>query len=166
MHEADKFMSQVVCLRQTADDLQRCLNQINPKAVEQAARLGKTEQSARIGGYFFSAVILRALATEITLKVLSSKKTGKYKKVHDLLILFNDLDSDTRKIVSDLEKSHGVRPLEKILGKHRDDFVEWRYPMESQGELKVDLLDLDKALNILITVYNHADFKRLCANKK
>lgn len=158
MDDADAFISQVICLRQTANDLQELLNKL-----VKIKQLQATEQ-VKIAGYTFSTVILRALATEIALKALSLKRTGEYKNEHDLMVLFNDLDSSTREIISNLEEIHGVAPLKKILDKHKDDFIEWRYVMEPPRELSVGLIDLDKALSILITTYNHADFKRLCVN--
>ena len=156
-------MGQVVSLRQVADDLQLGLNQI----VKTGAPNPDTEKEkvARISGYFFATVILRALATELALKALSFKKTGRYRKDgkgHDLRTLFNDLDDDTKKIIDDLEGVYGVAPLEQILEKHRSDFVDWRYLMEAD-DIRVDLLDLDKALDILITLNNHKEFLRLCA---
>ena len=67
-------------------------------ALKDIPPLTDKEQLARLAGYTFSTVILRALATELMLKVLSFKKTGQYRKDrqgHDLLVLFNDLASST-----------------------------------------------------------------------
>ena len=155
-------VAQVVSLRMTSDDLQNSLNQISrthsPSATDR-------EYAARLTGYFLSIVILRSLATEIMLKVLSFRKTGRYRKDnkgHDLLVLFNDLDGEIREIIAKLEYSHGIAPLAQILGKHRVDFIEARYVMESEQKWHVDLLDLDKALTILIELYKHNDFNRVC----
>ena len=160
----DTAIAQVVSLRRVADDLQHNLNQMAAKAIPPVT---DKEQLKRLAGYTFATVILRALAIELMLKALSFKKTGRYRKDrdgHDLLILFNDLDSDTRKIVAAQERIHGIAPLEQILEKHRGDFVEWRYLMEGEGE-KVGFLDLDKALLILMTVYEHKDFLKSCQNR-
>ena len=108
-------------------------------------------------------VILRAFATEIMLKVLSFKKTGHYKEVHDLRKLFDELDNDTKRIITDLETIHGIAPLEEILERHKGDFVEWRYLMNGNN-VSAGFLDLDKALDILIKVYDHNDFVKLCAS--
>ena len=155
-------VAQVVSLRVTSNDLQNSLNQMS-----RAHSPGKTngEHAARLTGYFLSIVILRSLATEIILKVLSFRKTGQYRKDskgHDLLVLFSDLGAETRDIIAKLEYSHGIAPLGQILGKHRVDFVEARYVMESEEEWQVDLLDLDKALTILMELYKHNDFNRIC----
>ena len=161
----DLMKAQAVALRRVADDIQNSLNQMTKAAVQPIT--GK-EQIARVWGYFLSAVILRALATELMLKALSFKKTGQYRKDkdgHDLLVLFNDLDSDTRKIVATQERSQGIAPLEQILGKHKGDFVEWRYPTDGES-LEVDLLDLDKALHILVAVSEHRDFLKSCQDRK
>ena len=158
-------MGQVISLRRVADDLQQGLNQIAKTGSPDKST--EEERNARIAGYFFGTVILRALATELVLKVLSFKKTGRYRKDrtgHDLWVLFDDLDDDTKKVIGYLEGVHGVAPLERILEKHRGDFVDWRYLMEV-GDKHIDLLDLDKALGILITVLRHKDFLRLCPSE-
>lgn len=156
--------AQAIALRRVADDLQDSLNRMTRSGSPNP--ITEKEQVARVSGYFLSTVILRALATELMLKVLCFKKAGRYRKDregHDLLVLFNDLDSDTRKLIADLERSHGIAPLQQILEKHRGDFVDWRYLMEAGGK-HVDLLDLDKALIILMATYTHKDFHRLCAS--
>ena len=158
----DVAVAQVVSLRMTSDDLQNSLNQMSRTYSPSATN---REPAARLTGYFLSIVILRSLATEIMLKVLSFRKTGRYRrdsKGHDLLVLFNDLDGETREIIAKLEYSHGVAPLSQILGKHRVDFIEARYVMESEQKWHIDLLDLDKALTILMELYKHNDFNRNC----
>ena len=112
-------------------------------------------QFQKIFGYSVSAVLLRAFATELMLKSLSYMKTGKYRtdrKGHDLLVLFNDLDSETKQLINDHEEKHGIAPLAQILEKHRDDFVDWRYIGQPDG-MQVHFWDLDKALGILMSVF-------------
>ena len=121
------------------------------------ARTGTEGKEVRLTGYTISMLILRALATEIVLKALSFKTTGTYEKTHDLLDLFDSLDCRIKVIVTAVERSQGVAPLRQILEKHRGDFVEWRYIGEA-GERHTDFLDLDKALNVLMTVYLRKDF--------
>lgn len=157
-------VAQVVALRRTADDLQTLLNQLTKAGSPDPA---DKSQAARLFGYLLSTVILRSLATELMLKVLSVKVSGKYRKDskgHDLLVLFGDLDNDTRTLISNRSRSHGIAPLDQILDNHRGDFIEARYIMESSA-WHVDMLDLDKALTILTEVYNHSDFARICASK-
>ena len=145
-------------LRTVADDLHRTLNLLTgPKRYK-----GTPEEIVRITGYSASMVILRALAAEIVLKALCFKRTGRYKRIHDLHRLFRSLDSKTKAIITKLENSHGIAPVEKILKKHKHDFLEWRY-LINDGNLQVDFLDLDNALRILLVVYAHKDFLDLCA---
>ena len=156
----DMMAAQAISLRQVADDLQNNLNQMLKLSAQPFT--GSKEQMARGLGYLLSTVMLRALAAELILKALSCKKTGQYKKGkdgHDLLALFNDLDSSTKTIVAKLEDNHGIAPLEKILEKHRNDFVAWRYLAEAKTQ-NVGVLDLDKALTVLRNVYQHVDFRK------
>lgn len=152
-------IGQAIALRHVANELQQSLNQVAPQG---GSTVTDPTLVTQMTGYFFSTVILRALATELLLKALSFRRTGTYERTHDLLDLFNALDSDTRNIITTLEGVHGIAPLERILEKHRGDFVEWRHLMEG-GDHDTGLLDLDKALTILIAVYNHQDFIRLCS---
>ena len=71
--------------------------------------------------------------------------------------MFNDLDCETKLLIRNLEGTHGIAPLAQILEKHRDDFVDWRYIEEPDG-MHVDLLDLDKALTILMEVFQRPEF--------
>ena len=152
----DIALAQVISLRRTSDDLQRGLNILGSSQENAQA------QADRMFGYLLSAVILRALATELILKLISFRKTGDYKRCHDLLDLLNDLDSDTMTIVSDIETVRGVAPLTKILGRHKSDFVETRYLMESPNDWSVGLLDLNNALTVLLDVYKHKEFVQAC----
>lgn len=150
-------------LRQVANDLQQSINQVRePKAS------GDLDWARWVTGYTSSTLILRALATELMLKVLSYKRTGKFrakgKEGHDLRILFDDLDEETRQLIDDLASAHGFRPLEQILEKHRGDFVNIRYLMMQDGQSRADLQDLDKAFSILTAVFYGERFGRLCAS--
>ncbi len=161
----DVLAAQAVSLRRVADDLQDGLNQMTKSVVQ---TITGADKISRVLGYTLSMVMLRALATELLLKALAFKKTGRYRKDrdgHDLLILFNDLDSDTKKIVTAQESSQGIAPLKQILEKHKDDFIEWRYMAESDGST-VGFLDLDKAFLVLITVYRHKDFLKSCQDSR
>lgn len=153
-------LAQVISLRHVANELQKSLNQAIPRGP--APSVADKDQAVRILGFTCSMVVLRAFATELMLKVLSFKKTGHYAKGHDLRALFDGLDGDIKKIITDLETIHGIAPLEQILERHKGDFVEWRYLMEGNSA-SANFLDLDKALDILIKVYNHKDFLKLCA---
>ena len=148
-------------LQQVANDLQKSINQVREPTVG-----SELDWAKWVTGYVSSTLILRALATEQMLKVLSYMRTGNYRtdgKGHDLLFLFDELDGDTRQLIDDLAKTHGIRPLEKILEKHRDDFVNFRYILTEDGQTHADLQDLDKALFILTAVFQGQKFSRLCA---
>ena len=57
------------------------------------------------------------------MKALTLRKTGqpeKVRKVHDLLILFNDLDSETKEIVTAQESSQRIKPVPQILKEHKE----------------------------------------------
>ena len=136
---------QAAAMRLVADDLLKSLNRME----------SGDGQFHKLFGYTVSAVLLRAFATELMLKALSFVKTGKSRtdrNGHDLLVLFNDLDSETKQMIRDLEEKHGIAPLAKILEKHRDDFVDWRYLGQPDG-MQVHFWDLDKALGILMEVF-------------
>ncbi len=138
-------VTQARAMRLVADDLLKSLSQMK----------SGDGQVHRLFGYTLSAVLLRAFATELMLKVLSFMKTGKYRKDmegHDLLVLFNDLDCETKQQICKLEGTHGIAPMAQILEKHRDDFVDWRYLGDIDGK-HVDFWDLDKALFILMEVH-------------
>ena len=114
-------------------------------------------QFHKLFGYSVSALLLRAFATELMLKTLSFVKTGAYRtggKGHDLRELFDDLDRETKSLIRDVEEKHGIAPLEKILEKHRDDFVGWRYIGERElDDRQAHFWDLDKALGVLLEVF-------------
>ena len=115
-------------------------------------------------GYFCSAVMLRAFAVELVLKALSLAKTGTNKKGsegHDLLVLFKDLDAETQDLIGRLQEDHGVAAVDGILAGHRNDFVDWRYYWE-RGDISTKLLDLDKALTVLLNAAEHREFKESC----
>ena len=166
VNKANAFIYQVICLRQTANDMHESLNEVGKnREFRLQLQSTETEERKRIFGNALSTAILRALAMEVALKALSLKRTGKYKKEHDLLVLFNDLDSSTREITFSLEEKYEVASLKDILDRHKDVFLDWRYAMEESRELKVGLLDMEKALGILIDTYDHPDFNRLCVNR-
>ena len=151
-------------LQQVANDLQKSIDQAREPTV--GSELGFAKW---VTGYVSSTLILRALATEQMLKVLSYMRTGNYRtngNGHDLLVLFDELDGDTKQLIDDLAKTHGIRPLEQILKKHRNDFVNFRYMLMEDGQTQVDLQDLDKAFFILTDVFRSEKFSRLCASGK
>ena len=125
----------------------------------------KTDEGInRLLGYGTSIVVLRALAVELTFKALAFKRTGKYLRRHDLLKLYDDLDTDTQAIISKIEDINGVAPVRRILEKHKNDFTDWRYlqDMQDGDNWHVDLPDIVRALDVLFLVYEGKDFLTIC----
>lgn len=81
-------------------------------------------------GVMLSAPVIRALATELTLKAIRIKICGKYFQGHDLAMLFGKLDGGTRDLTEKKHKSSSEwshMSVQSILEEHRNDFVGFRY---------------------------------------
>lgn len=159
MNDGDALFAKSKAFRRTVSDLQSALTQLLPQG--QDVIRNNNENAFRAMGYTISIVSLRALAVECLLKAVAFKKMGKHRKDaqgHDLLQLYEDLDSDTKKIAVRLGDIHGIAPLEKTLGKHRSDFLGWRYPNDRKWGIHADFLDLAKALDVLIVLHVHKFF--------
>ena len=100
--------------------------------------------------------ILRALAAELSLKALSIKRSGTFKKTHDLRVLYDALDDDTRNRIKQKAAAKWMDPVQGTLTKHRDDFVDWRYAGEDKP-LNPGPSDLDEAVGILMAVYEEVE---------
>ena len=151
---------QAMPLQAVANDLHTSLNSLsNPKTYKST-----DEEKRRLLGYSISIVVLRALAVELTLKALAFKRTGKYCSTHNLLKLHTDLGTDTQALISKIEDIQGIASVERILEKHKNDFVDWRYTMEMRdgGKMHVQLLDICRALDVLLLVYSDKDFPAIC----
>lgn len=105
-------------------------------------------QVKELFGLTVSSVILKAYSAELLLKFMSFKKTGDFKRIHNLSDLYDDLDDDTKKLIADTAVQHGVAPVDQILANHKDDFIEWRYVFENPQK-SVGFIDLDKAMEVL-----------------
>ena len=143
------LFARAVGYRATANDLQALMNGLarSPVVSEQA--------KGKLFGYFLSVTVLRALAAECTLKAIACARTGSFEHDHNLSALYETLDGKTRGLIERTADSHGLASPKRVLKRHRDDFVDWRYPAE--GEQKTDLLDLDRTLEVLVTVYRQID---------
>ena len=151
---------QAMALQTVANDLHTSLNSLSNQKT-----CGNTyEEQKRLLGYPTSMVLLRALAVELTLKALTFRMTGKFKKIHDLLKLYDDLGTDTQAIISKIEDLHEIAPVRRILEKHKNDFVGWRYLMDMQdgGNMRVKFPDIGQALKALLLVYEDKDFLAIC----
>ena len=138
-----------VGFRTTANDLQALMNGLarGPVIAEQA--------KGKLFGYFLSVTVLRGLAAECMLKAIAFARASSFEYDHNLSALYEALDGKTRGFIERTADSHGVASPKRVLKRHRDDFVDWRYPAE--GEQKTDLLDLDRTLEVLVAVYRQID---------
>ncbi len=109
--------------------------------------------------YTISVAVLRGLATECALKAVVRRSTGDHLRIHDLAKLYEDLPVDVTSMMENLVQDQGILPLE-ILKRHRNDFVDWRYP--SPEPVINNLHDLQKVLRLLIWTLHHEDFIALC----
>ena len=110
-------------------------------------------------GSMLGAPVLRALAAELALKAIAIKTTGRHKRGHNLLKLFDALDQNTQTAIEQQRKGvvkrvvHGS--VRSILEKHKDDFTASRYVGEMAPGSKPTFaygVDLDVALRDLIAV--------------
>ena len=139
-------------MRRTADDLHILNNALD--RVPTAATPIPPLHAAWATGHFLALVFLRSLATEIALKAISYKQTQHYEREHDLLLLHDNLDDDIRRLIEQVGLETGIASVRDALEAHKDDFVNWRYPAEGGDRAAPDLFDLDRALGVLLDVYD------------
>ena len=129
----------------TANDLQETLNRLtsgSPIAPE--AKL-------RLLGHFLSITVLRAFAAECMLKAIAFARGGSFQHDHNLTALYEALVGPTRGLIETTADAPGVASPKRVLKRHRNDFVEWRYA--TGREQTTGLLDLDSVLGVLDPVY-------------
>lgn len=139
------LFARAVGFRATANDLQSLMNSLASGSVVAEQAKGK------LFGYFLSVTVLRALSAECMLKAIAFARTGRFDHGHNLSALYEALDGKTRGFIETTADSHGVASPKRVLKRHKDDFVNWRYPAD--GEQKTDLLDLDRTLSVLDAVF-------------
>jgi len=144
--------SQVRGLRRTADDL---LAQFK-RSIRPNASPPTPDEHDRFLASVLVMPILRALAAELSLKAVSIKRSGAFKKTHDLRALYAALDEDTRNRIEKKAAAKWMDPVQGILTKHRADFVNWRYAGEDTP-LNTDPSDLDEAVEVLMAVYGEVE---------
>ena len=143
--KADEFRAKALGFRAGANDLQTMLN-----ALSTGDRIAPGTE-IRVFGQFLSITVLRALSAECMLKAIACARTGSFQHEHNLSTLLEALDGKAKGFIEKIADSHGVASPKRVLKRHRNDFVEWRYPTgQSQS---TDLLDLDKVLQVLDDVY-------------
>ena len=145
MTKGDEFHARALGFRTTANDLQAILN-----ALTSGNSIAPGNQM-KVFGYFLSITVLRALSAECMLKAVACARTGTFEHEHNLSTLLEALDGKTKGFIEKTADSQGVASPKRVLKRHRNDFVEWRYPTgQSQS---TDILDLDKVLHVLNDVY-------------
>ena len=149
MTEGQGLFARAVGFCTTANDLQAMMNGLARGQVISELSKGK------LFAYFLSVTVLRGLAAECLLKAIAFARSGRFKRGHDLWALYEALDGKTRGFIEKTADSHGVASPGRVLKRHKDDFVAWRYPAgEDQHS---ELLDLDRTLSVLDTVYRQID---------
>ena len=92
------------------------------------------------------------------MKATAIKTTGTYKRWHDLLDLFDELDQSARDSIEQQDaalrhvRTHGS--VRSILASHKDDFAGWRYLGEHWQGKNPYGDDLDVALRVLIAAFH------------
>ena len=108
--------------------------------------------------------ILLSLATEIALKAWQIQEGKKMPdREHDLLKLFESLESDTRKMLEERMRmlsptallDQTKHPLRHVLRSHKEAFKDWRYSYEIilRGGAMFETGDMDRALTAIVDVY-------------
>ena len=164
--DGSKWNLHVVIVQATG--MQRVSSDLDKTFLEFVFR-GRTAGKERFPGEEFcgsmlSAPVIRALATELALKAIRIKVSGKYFEGHDLAMLFEKLDQDTRDLIEKNHKSSSEwshRPVQSILEEHRNDFVRFRYLAEKPGgsirdwsDMSAFGDDLRDVLCVLISTFN------------
>ena len=144
--------SQVRGLRRTADDL---LAEFD-RAIEPSAPPLSADEQDRFVAAVLVMPILRALAAELSLKAISFKRSGGFRKTHDLRTLYEELDEDSRSRIEQRAAARRTNAVRDTLTKHRTDFVDWRYAGEDKT-LNTNPSDLDEAVEILMAVYEETE---------
>ena len=142
--EGDGIFARGVGFRTTANDLQAIMNSLARGQVISEQSKGK------LFAYVLSVTVLRGLAAECMLKAIAFARTGCFEHGHNLSALYEALDGKTTGFIETTADSQGVASPKRVLKRHKDDFVAWRYPAGGQ---QTDLLDLDKVLSVLDTAY-------------
>lgn len=156
-----------------AKSLQRVAKELERKGSE-----SPQQDSFLFCGISLASPILLSLATEIALKAWQCReRKGKPEKTHDLLKLFNELESRTQEILearmrklsphsvwaedpsmqnldADLQDMMGARRhhLRDVLCSHRDAHTHWRFIHEDPRGV-FETAEIDRALTVIIDAY-------------
>ena len=141
----DTFFQNASAFRTAANDLYKIMN-----ALATGGTLSD-EHAARVFAYTLSLTVLRALSAECMLKAITFARSGFFEREHDLSRLYAALDDGIKQHIESEADSRGVASPQRILDRHRTEFVYWRYPFE--GDQSTTFLDLDRVLGVLEDVY-------------
>ena len=145
VEEGEEMFARARGFRITANNLQAIMSRLTSAGTVQPG----TE--AKLFGYFLSVAVLRGLSAECMLKAIGFRQSGSFERTHNLSKLYQALDGKAKEYIKRLADSHGVASPKRVLKRHRNDFVEWRYPAGTSQS--TTLLDLDKVLEVLETAY-------------
>ena len=119
--------------------------------------------SVDVAGCLFGVVLLKAFATELALKALYWRESGRNPEhKHDLHYWFNKLELSTKESLERrfqriwaTKEGYDGKPLtmSQVLKDHKDDFVSWRYVYERKGFNRVELIRLEPAVEAVIEEY-------------
>lgn len=147
------LLSQIRGLRRTADDL---LTEFD-RRIQPSAKPATPDETDRFVASVLVMPILRALAAELSLKAISFKRSGVFKKTHDLRTLYDALDEDARNRIEQKAAAKRMDSVQGTLTNHRADFVDWRYAGEEDKTLNTNPSDLDEAVGVLMAVYEEVE---------
>ena len=99
-------------------------------------------------GYAYSESILQPLAAEYLLKGLSLRDKESFLMTHDLHKLYGELKPETQDEICRLGTALEGADMPAFLRLHRNDFVDWRYPLEDLFR-EYSASRFDKALAVL-----------------
>ncbi len=150
----DHFIRQANSLLWTATHLQDLLDETIQTP---------DHDSVDAAGCLLGAIVLKAFATELALKSLCWRESGRAPEhKHDLHDLFNKLEPSTQDSLErrfqriwTAKEGYDGQPLKmsQVLKDHKDDFVRWRYIYERKGFTRVELIRLEPAVEAVIEEY-------------
>ena len=156
-----------------AKSLQRVANELERNTSESLR-----QDSFLFWGISLAGPILLSLVTEIALKAWQCReRKGKPEKIHDMLKLFDGLESRTQETLearmrkqsshsvwaedprmqnlnADLQDILGAKmhPLRDVLCSHRDAHTHWRF-IHEDPEGVFETAEIDRALTVIIDAY-------------
>ncbi len=110
--------------------------------------------NGQIEFYVVPAVVNLAFSIELYLKYLLTKNK-KQCKSHELLDLFNSLDSTVKQEIIKLTE-YDEEEFKILLSKHTGVFVKWRYLNEKNESINVDIEFMKKLIDSVESIVNRS----------